>query len=432
MSAKRVEQLLIEHASWLLAAYVLVPPLFKASLQPFVPIDLTVLLALPTTAAGLAWLAKSHSRLSGHQRRALGLWAGLALLVALGTLWAPDRPVALRSAAYWGVFAAVPLIAAFPSAETWPRVRQLLMAFIVAGSIVVLVGLWTLPTVGRETLDVLSANRLGVARAALFVPLIGIPLLAWRAPKMQWLAVATLAPLGFFIALATGSRGAPIAFVFTAATVLFATIAVSPRRRMAMAIAGTTLASTLVLFVAFSWLIPGSAIARFGLLIDAVDVASPMPLEPDNGASPGPMESPVQPEAPRGGESVAQRIDLYALAWRTFLDRPIVGSGTGGFEARAADTDGLDLYSYPHNLPLHVAADFGVLGLLVVGGLSGLAVLSWRPTTGAAVGLAVLLVFLSLNAMLSNSLYDNRPLWAVLLVLLALPAGARTSPMIAR
>lgn len=407
-------------APWLLGAYLLVPPLFKGALQPFVPVDLTVLLAIPTAAVGGGWLVLNRYRLERRQVVALVLWFALAALVMLGVLWAPDRVLALRSTAYFGLLATLPVLAAFPVAADLSRVRTFLLVFVIAGAIMVIIATVALFTGSLGGQYLIGANRLSVARGVLFVPLIGVPLLAWhRFGPPEWL-LAALASLAMFVAVATASRAASIGFVLLSTALVVGTLIRSKHKGRVLGRAGILVAGTLVAFVALSGLLPEGSPARFGLLVDVIaqvfDGGEPGIGGQSGSGDVGELLGPDELEEPVGGSSVAQRGTLYRLAWFTFLDYPLLGAGTSGFQVVAG-------YEYPHNLVLHVASEFGLVGLAVLGAMGGLAVLGWRPDSNVSVALGVLLAFLLLNAMFSNGIYENRVLWGVWLVLLARPTA---------
>jgi O-antigen ligase len=77
------------------------------------------------------------------------------------------------------------------------------------------------------------------------------------------------------------------------------------------------------------------------------------------------------------------RLEIARLALRVWISAPIAGVGVGGF-ARAAFELGLDpvltqyseIWTSPHNLPLHLLAETGALGALLV--LGGLCVWGWQ------------------------------------------------------
>jgi O-antigen ligase len=59
------------------------------------------------------------------------------------------------------------------------------------------------------------------------------------------------------------------------------------------------------------------------------------------------------------------RADLYADAVDLFAQAPITGAGAGRFANLYSGID--SSFSYPHNMPLEVAAEFGLIGLALTG-----------------------------------------------------------------
>ncbi|MDQ2673331.1 MAG: hypothetical protein M3Y40_01615, partial [Chloroflexota bacterium] len=231
-------------APWLLGAYLVVPPLFKASLQPYVPIDLTVSLAIPTAAVGGIWLLLNRQGLGRRQLMALSLWLALATLVAAGVLWAPATASAARSAAYFIILATIPLLAAFPVAADETRTRQFLLVFLAAG--LAFVGIATIALFAGELGGglVFGANRIAVARALAFVPLIGLPLFAWHRFGVRAVLVVVAASLAIFLAVATSSRAPTLFFLLIALGLTVGTLVLSRHRRRTFGRAGAVLLGT--------------------------------------------------------------------------------------------------------------------------------------------------------------------------------------------
>ena len=121
---------------------------------------------------------------------------------------------------------------------------------------------------------------------------------------------------------------------------------------------------------------------------------------------------------------------LWALAWRLFADSPWLGVGWGEF-AGAAFRAGLPpelgalnvIWTSPHNLFLHVAAEAGVVGLVLV----FLAVLRWGHHAWGELRAAAALPTWWSAALVGTIVLDalvGYPLWyAHVLVLAALVAG---------
>ena len=120
-----------------------------------------------------------------------------------------------------------------------------------------------------------------------------------------------------------------------------------------------------------------------------------------------------------GGESgldTTGRAELWADAWRTFLDHPELGVGTGGF----ASVDPLN--AFPHNLLLEAGAEWGLLGLVPLLGVLGVGVAKMaeavrRPPHGeGALAALVTALFTAalVNAMVSGDITTNSDVWLTL------------------
>lgn len=418
-------------APWLLAAYLIVPPLFKASLQQVSPVDLTVLLAIPTAAVGGMWLLLNRDRLVRRRFNILLLWLACAGLVAAGVLWAPDTRTAARAAAYFIILATIPLLAAFPVAADERRVRQFLLTFVAAGLIFVVIATIALFAGEMGGSHLIGTNRIGVARALVFVPLLGIPLLAWhRFGPRGWIFMA-VASLAVVLAIATTSRAPVLFFVAVGVALTVGALVASRHRRRVLLRVGALIIGTVVIFVSLSGVLPARSGVRFAGLVEAAeDALDEGPLENGDELNGGGQSGEDPEEQPSRPSSIVQRAGLYRLAFDMFLEHPLLGAGTAGFEVVARTAPGLEVREYPHNLVLQVASEFGVLGLVLFGALGILALFWWRPRTTVAAALAALAASLLLNAMVSNGLYENRMLWGVWLVALAYSAAdQRTTPV---
>jgi O-antigen ligase len=132
-----------------------------------------------------------------------------------------------------------------------------------------------------------------------------------------------------------------------------------------------------------------------------------------------------------GGLDTNGRSELWAQAWRAFVDHPALGIGTGGFAAVAP------LETYPHNLFLETAAEWGLLGLLPVlaalgVGITKMATAVRRPPRGEG-GLAALVAALFaaalIDAMFSGDITTNADVWLTLGLGLGLASRAPPRPV---
>jgi O-antigen ligase len=126
--------------------------------------------------------------------------------------------------------------------------------------------------------------------------------------------------------------------------------------------------------------------------------------------------------------SVEGRVKSYDYALEMFNSRPFIGYGTGSFAVIPARTDSdMRGFEYPHNLFLQAASEFGVVGILLIGALVVTAIRRGMRLASDRAWLAVLClaVFLTLGALVSNGIVDNRTMWGPLVLLLAAPVPER-------
>jgi O-antigen ligase len=68
--------------------------------------------------------------------------------------------------------------------------------------------------------------------------------------------------------------------------------------------------------------------------------------------------------------SIGKRIFMWKGALRVFLDHPILGAGTGGYRLAMKQDEHSSFnnkhFSHPHNSFLHMAANFGIVGLMAL------------------------------------------------------------------
>jgi hypothetical protein len=115
---------------------------------------------------------------------------------------------------------------------------------------------------------------------------------------------------------------------------------------------------------------------------------------------------------------------LIEQGWALFVGHPFVGAGLGAFV-------GLAPYPYPHNIPLEVAGEMGLLGVLVllvplVVGWVRLTLAGIRAASPAVAAAVIIVVVYVVVANLSGDLASERGLWVFGLVLLKL--GWRRNP----
>lgn len=213
-------------------------------------------------------------------------------------------------------------------------------------------------------------------------------------------AVGSLAlcalPVLLVALLSSGSRG-PLIGLVLGLVVLWGLLA----RGEQTAGRGPLLVGAVILAVAFaSQLVPGAAIERAAsLLVGGVE-----------------------------GQDANGRAELWAQAWQTFVEHPWLGVGTGGFAAVAPGD------VYPHNLVLEAAAEWGLVGLLALGGILAIGAaqivraVRWPPPDerGLTVLVAALFTAALANAMFSGDITANSNLWLTLGLGLGLASRSRS------
>lgn len=384
------------HRPGLLFGAFLMIPFYKAALNPYSPVDITVLLAI-ANGAQLLWVL----RFGMDRLRAPGivLWLVMAAIVVAGVTYTTDQSGGLWRAATWLALVVMPSVAAIRVASDVRHVRDLLAVAFAMGSTVVAFGLLGLAGGGAEPLVVLGENTLQVASAALFVPIIGVAYIlqaGW--PPLRVLVVLAV-PLALIVAVATGSRGPLLALALLAGVALAARV-ISTRRIgrgeiAVLVLGGVSLAAVFIV----ADRLPELSLFRFERLFDAIYGS--------NDAV--------------GDNSIATRARLFDTAVELFAQRPLIGHGTGSFETYAAGSVVLAEYSYPHNLFLQTAAEFGLLGLIVLGLLVVLGLLARLPAHPAWTAVRLLFAFGLLTSMGSGDLYGARELWGTLILVLAAP-----------
>jgi O-antigen ligase len=213
----------------------------------------------------------------------------------------------------------------------------------------------------------------------------GILLAIWvmltaRAGWMRMLAL-TLLPLIAVALVAAGSRGPVLGLLAGVIALLVLVAGDRESRRRILLVAGGTVAAVLLV----PQLVAGEGTGRaFSFL--------------SSGGS---------------GLSSNGRVELWSTAWDLFGAHPLFGIGTGGFAAH----DVVELY--PHNLLLELGVETGILGLVLVGAIVGIAAVrllrTWARARGdeRAADAFVLALGTSafVNASFSGDITTNSQLW---------------------
>jgi O-antigen ligase len=109
-----------------------------------------------------------------------------------------------------------------------------------------------------------------------------------------------------------------------------------------------------------------------------------------------------------------------------FLHQPVLGAGVGAFAGSVPDSLHPDqFYQYPHNVLVELAAETGVIGLLLVFAplVAGWAILFWRGVHEGSPQIAVILLITAVFftvASVSGDIPSDRGLWIFGIVALKL------------
>ena len=390
-----------------LAALVLVP-FYKAAIQPYIPVDITAVLA-GLNALQVVPVLRDH-RPRSWSNSGLVLWCAFGLLLLAGVLHAPDQQLSLGAVAgFWGLVI-VPITPAALRCASDPRhVRQFLWTVFIVGVVVVVMGMTQLldgTSTGGAPLVVLGANTIAVGRAALLVPLLGLTFVLRSRTAVARVSMAILTPAAFIVAIASGSRGPLLVLLALGGLGLLDYIA-RPRRRdwRPVTVLGGAALATLVMTIG-SGLLPVQSVQRFAIFAGFVEGA----------VSSTPAASPAD-------TSSEARMQLFGVALAMFEERPILGWGVSAFATMSPTLLGTAAGdTYPHNAVLQVAAESGLAGLFLLIGLVSLA-LTRRLPRGPAGIVRLLFLFFFLNAMVSGDILQDRMTWALLMLLLVADAA---------
>ena len=367
------------------ALYLLVPAFLKGALQPYVPVDLTVALG------AVCLLHIASGLLSGRRLHAspLLVWLAPFVMIIGGALYAPDQGLAIDRIAEWGALVFLPLLVAFWVASEPRELERFVWAFLAIGLVMVALALPAWTTQERLNLD--FTTTIGVGRAVLMVPLIVFSFALPMAPRWARPLLVGVVPLAIVVALATGSRGPLLMFVVTVLAIGVWNILRGRGAPMkALAVGGTVLLASLV-----AVLLVGLPAATF----ERIDYAAALVTTGE-----------------AGNASDGIRLALIDVAGQMFVQSPFIGSGTGAFTFVTDNIPLLVDQRYPHNVILELAADWGLVGVMLFATMVVIALRSHRPSTPAWTAVWVLFVFALATQMLGN-VFTNRAFWGLLLLL---------------
>jgi O-antigen ligase len=375
-----------------LAAYLFLP-FYKASLGPLSPVDLTPVLAMGAAVQVIPFLAGRHRYLGS--RAGLVLWVALSAAILAGVLWAVQQQIAVDRAAFWWILILFPSLAALRIASKPGLIDQFVSAGFAIGVVITVLGIPGMFGAGR--LSVGGENTLQTGAITLIVALVSIFWTLRVAPAWARPLAAILIVVAMIESIASGSRGPLLAFLVALGFGVVGRLRNGrPLSRRDGGLAVLAIAAVGGLVVAVSRL-PAQSIDRLLLL----------------GGLVGPGGS--------AGSSIDTRVDLYSLATWMFTQSPLIGHGTGSFAAYTTTRAGLQVYAYPHNDLLQLAAELGVVGAAMFVALVGIGMLRRIPETPAWITVRILLVFMLVLGMTSGDIYGDRLMWGLLVLVVSAP-----------
>jgi O-antigen ligase len=387
--------LMVKAPGVLFALYLTVP--FYKGVFPS-PVDLTLVLAVAVTLSTAPRTLRILA--NGRDWRLIGLWFAVCATVTAGAVVGGGSQATLNTVVTFVLLVGVAGLSAIPVAREPNLRRQFAWTLFTLGCITTLAGLSSLPQAGSlYRASIFGANPINTARAVLLVLVAGLPLLGGR----RALAASPLMAASVVVAFTTASRG-PVIFAGVALVVMWiAASAASRHGPRFLVLTGGLLVLVLAPLPRFlTALVPQFALDRMSSVSSGAGALL---------GGGGDL-----------GKSDATRLDLWALAIDLFEQRPFFGWGAGSFE-RFTPNIGLPEITYPHNFLLHAAAEFGIVGLIVFGGVMAFAVLraARQHVDPAATVIATVALFIILGSMVSGSMIEDRMLWGMILMVLALP-----------
>lgn len=126
----------------------------------------------------------------------------------------------------------------------------------------------------------------------------------------------------------------------------------------------------------------------------------------------------------RGGTSVFGRTDRFDVALDMWQSSPLLGKGIGSFSTYY---NNMDIRSYPHNIFLEFASEFGTVGLvlflsMLLYSIVSIFKVSKQKINTEQVAIILIFVYLLINANSTGDINDNRMLFTFIALTCMLPA----------
>ena len=371
---------------------------FKADprLQPISNlIDLTVALAL-ILIAGVAYrLLLRKGTIIWTKEVSLAIV--LSVVVLVGSVYTPAPGYGQEKAIRFISLTLLAFVVPLAVVQSPQELHRFLLGMLAIGLVLAVEALLE----GGERFTAFGSNTLALGYGAGSASLIALFLVlpGLRTGVLKPMTLVTIGLLAVAM-IGSGSRGPLLALAVSIVVTFLLSLALGHRRKFALmsvvALAG------IVVFVFSSSLVPASSLERFSFLLHGTE---------------------TQVE----NSSAGTRLSYWRQSLALFSERPLVGSGTGGF---AWFVSGRDTQEYPHNIVLELATETGIVGLtifaclmlfIVQNLLSALHVSALIEgfNRSLLVTLFAILTFELVGAMLSGDLNDGRGLWALFGVTIA-------------
>jgi O-antigen ligase len=380
----------------LFATYVL-SGVYKAAISPYSPIDVTLILAGLNLLQIVPLLFRRDFH--GVSRIGLCLIGGIGFLYLAGVLYTPDQSIGMTDLSTFWLLSLVPMVPAALRVGSRPDyLKQFMWTLFALGIPMTVIGLTQLSDTTR--LAEFGASTIEVGRTALLIPLVWAIFILRRKGLLLRALTLALIPAAMVVAIASGSRGPLLAL---GALAIFGLLRYLTRPgqlswRVVGMVSGAVLASVIVVS-AVSQALPSLSLVRFSLFEDFIgEVAN------------GDLNTSV------GDTSSGRRVVLFSAAFSMFEEQPLIGFGTGGYEAASPRFTGPPDYAYPHNAILQFAAEFGLIGVALFLGLIWVALRRPFPRDHLGNAVRITCAYFLLNAMVSDDIYASRPLWGLLII----------------
>jgi O-antigen ligase len=382
----------------LFATVGLVKGALIAQFPLFETMDYTVILAalLVIAIARILLISQVKSQIITNQK-IIALYAIWVVWMVVCSLYAPDKQLALEKSFRFAFFNSILFVGPIVFIRSRQDSRRVLNAFIsiaIVGSII-LGGQLIFHLTGTESpmnvtrLTVLSANPIAVARVlSISAGMATLALVMNPGRIWAWGSVLFVCLTG---AIFTGSRGPFLSYLI--GTFMMG-ILMGPQARRRIGLVSLLILPLLVLVFLLA---PESLTSRFMYLGSMNELA-------------------VGKQGFQAVNTIVARVELWRMAiilWTQNISNFFVGVGTAGYRV-IFPWRGV---AYPHNMILEVLAEFGLLGMGVIG--LHLWVLLKKASASFSLWIksreelfwAVGAVIMFLASMVSGDLNDNRMLW---------------------